>query len=122
MYGDIPGLVYLEVHITIQVIQTPNTTFFILGDYEPTTMDVIPSHNRSKHQEYGISNNTDAFSIYANAPTHGVARPGHLSHDEQKRKWARENRTKETKSDETYLGYREHSLTVYLLASHARNR
>ena len=52
------------------------------------------------------------------ASLYGVARPGHLrSRGEQIGEW-----NCEKKIGAKYLGYREHSLIVYLFASHARNR
>jgi hypothetical protein len=45
-YRDIPGLVYLEVHIAIQAIQRPNTTLYSRGLRKGlTTMGVIPITN-----------------------------------------------------------------------------
>src|SRR6266702_297870 len=46
---------------------------------------------------------------------YGVARPGHL-------RPRGEHNKKEHGGERIYLGYREHSLTVCLLASQARNR
>lgn len=122
-HRDISNFVYLEVHIAIQAIQRPNTTLFILEDSEMglTTMGVIPITDL-KHQK--CASLTTRCLLYSRECTYlwgRTPRPS-VSHDKQKANGQEGTKQKEKKNDETYLGYREHSLTVYLLASHARNR
>jgi hypothetical protein len=101
-YWDIPGLVYLEFTSPFRPFRDRLQHFILKG----ANNNGCHSHNQSKPQEctYLITPCLLVFSIHANAPTYGVALPGHLCRTMSKSKWAIGTRLKRKKKQRDIPG------------------